>query len=264
MAVFFFLGMIFFGMSKFIFDEEVPVNQTPLKEEFDLRSNGKMQINKWVYDEKNQKMELILVTNGMKDYKTELNFSAITRENMKKELPVDVVFSDNEVYVIQISNVKKGFNQIALRLHKKELEIEESFDEENIKEDKNKGIFSTIYTDERVVKKESISKKDKNDYVLEVTNNMIDDTLKQKEELEGGIEKINKAIEGAEEEIEVQEEELLYQTTEEQVKTMNKISRLENDISNYNKEISEINVDINSMNTKIERLEQKKRDIEIN
>src|SRR5699024_4318850 len=169
-ALMFLMGAIFFGTSKMFFAEELPIQQTPINEELELKSNGKMTINKWVYDKNKEKMEVILITNGIKEYKNELSFSTVTREETNKELPVDVVYNDNEIYIIQIDQVKEEFKQIALRLYKHEKNTDEIFNKESNKKDKEKDIFSTIYTDERKVKMEEISEKKKSDYDKEEKN----------------------------------------------------------------------------------------------
>src|SRR5699024_3958318 len=123
-ALMFLMGAIFFGTSKMFFAEELPIQQTPINEELELKSNGKMTINK-------EKMEIILIKNGIKDYKKELSFSSVTRKETNKELPVDVDYNDNEIYIIQIDQVKEEFKQIALRLYKHEKNTDEIFNKES-------------------------------------------------------------------------------------------------------------------------------------
>lgn len=243
--------------------EDIPINQTELNTEYDLRSNGKFEISSWLYDEEQEIMEVVLITNGIKDYKTELNFSSVTKENTSKELPLNIVYQDKEIYILEIKNVKKGFQQLAIRLHRFEKEFDNVFDEDSINESEDDGVFSTIYTDERVVDRGSIDDKEQDQYVKEITDNMIDDTVDKIEKEEVSIEEINNIIETLSEEIVELEDDLLYQTTEEQVDTTNDIYRLEKEIEDYNKQINEKETDIKNMNTKLERLEQKKRDLKI-
>lgn len=263
MTLFFIIGFIFFGTSKLFMAENIPLNQTELNTEYDLRSNGKFEISSWVYDEDKAKMEVVLITNGIKDYKTELNFSAVTRNKIGVELPLNIVYNDNEIYIIEINNVQKEFQQLAIRLHRSEKDIDNIFDEDTVNEREDDGIFSTIYTDERAVEKESIDEKEQEQYVREITNNMIEDTISKQEEIEQSIVKKNEVIETLTNEVSELQEELLYQTTDEQVETTNEIYKLEKEIENYNKEIKDSETDINNMQTKLERLEQKKRDLKI-
>src|SRR5699024_8161963 len=216
-ALMFLMGAIFFGTSKMFFAEELPIQQTPINEELELKSNGKMTINKWVYDKNKEKMEVILITNGIKDYKNELSFSSVTREETNKELPVDVVYNDNEIYIIQIDQVEEEFKQIALRLYKHEKNTDEIFNKDSNNKDKDKDIFSTIYTDERKVEMEEISEKNTSDYVEEVTNGLIDETESDIKNQEEEIEKKEYTIGEIDKEIEELENDLLYETVDEQV-----------------------------------------------
>ena len=263
-ALMFLMGAIFFGTSKMFFAEELPIQQTPINEELELKSNGKMTINKWVYDKNKEKMEVILITNGIKDYKNELSFSSVTREETNKELPVDVVYNDNEIYIIQIDQVKEEFKQIALRLYKHEKNTDEIFNKESNKKDKEKDIFSTIYTDERKVEMEEISEKNTSDYVEEVTNGLIDETESDIKNQEEEIEKKEYTIGEIDKEIEELENDLLYETVDEQVDTNHKIENLKKEIKDYEKEIEENKTNISNMEKKIERLEQRKQDINYN
>lgn len=263
-ALMFLMGAIFFGTSKMFFAEELPIQQTPINEELELKSNGKMTINKWVYDKNKEKMEVILITNGIKDYKNELSFSSVTREETNKELPVDVVYNDNEIYIIQIDQVKEEFKQIALRLYKHEKNTDEIFNKESNKKDKEKDIFSTIYTDERKVEMEEISEKNTSDYVEEVTNGLIDETESDIKNQEEEIEKKEYTIGEIDKEIEELENDLLYETVDEQVDTNHKIENLKKEITDYEKEIEENKTNISNMEKKIERLEQRKQDINYN
>lgn len=261
-AFIFILGFGFFGTSKIYIAENIPINQSELNTEFDLRSNGKFSLNSWVYDKEKNKMEIILVTNGMKDYSSELDFTSVSKNDLKKELPLEVVYKDNDIYIIQIKKVPKNFDQVAIRLHKTERNISDVFEEDKEKSDNNK-VISTIYTDERVVEKTEIIEKDFKNYALQVTENLIEKSFANKEKLEKDIEKINSFNEELLVEIGELEAELLYQTVNEQIDTNNLIYRFERDIEMKNKDKEIMLQDIKNIEAKIERLNQKKRDISL-
>lgn len=261
-ALIFVFGFGFFGTSKLFLAEDFPINQTELNTEFDLRSNGKFLINSWIYDEEQNKMEVILVTNGMQDYTSEMNFSAVSRTNLHQELPVNVVFQDNEIFILEIDNVPKNFDQIAIRLNKTERNLSNIFDEPEFNQD-NKMTVSTIYTDERVVERKTIEELDDKGYTRRVTDSIIEQTEEQKKEIEKKIEGVNGINEEINEEIKELKSELLYQTVEEQMETNNKIYRLERDLETNKGEIETMQQDIYNLDSKIERMNQKKRDIGI-
>lgn len=260
----FIMGFVFFGTSKLFIAEEVPINQTELNTEFDLRASGKFSINSWIYDEEKNIMEVTIVTNGMKDYSSELDFSSISKSNLKQELPIETVFNDNEIYILHISKVPKNFEQVALRLHRSEKNMQDIFiEEEDIDSKTNKKLVSTVYTDERKVDRGTIELKSNRSYLLQVTEDIITETNVKKEDINKKIEKVILLNEDLNNEIEDLKKDLLYETLDEQIDTNNKIYRLEREVESKEKDIDLMRQDIKNMDSKIERLKQKKRDISL-
>jgi hypothetical protein len=260
----FILGFGFFGTSKLFMAEDIPINQSPLHEEMDLRANGKFSINDWTYDKEQGLMEVTLVTNGIQDYMTQLDFTAVSRENLSRGLPTEIVYNESDIYVIHIKDVPKDFNQMALRMNKDEKEFEDLFAEDTKSEEAEEGqIISTIYTDERVVKEEQIQDKNFNEYALEITEELIAEAQKDIEKLEGKIVVTDDIIAEIQLEIERLQTDLLYQTVEEQVETNNDVFDLQKDIEDYEKEKQVLNEDIKNLQYKMERLKQKQYDLNI-
>ena len=263
-AFLFILGFGFFGTSKLFMAEDVPVNQSPLHTEMDLRANGKFTINDWTYDEKQNLMEVTLVTNGMQDYLTQLDFTAVSREKLSKKLPTEIVYNESDIYVIHIKEVPKDFNQMALRLNKDEKDFEKLFnEEEQVKEPEENQVISTIYTDERVVKAKRIEDKNYTEYALEISEELIAIVQKEIEKLEGNIIVTEEIIAEIQQEIDRLQTDLLYQTVEEQVETNNEVFDLQKDIEDYEKEKQVLNENIKNLQHKMERLKQKQYDLNI-
>lgn len=260
----FILGFGFFGTSKLFLAEDIPINQSPLHKEMDLRANGKFSINDWTYDKEQALMEVTLVTNGIQDYMTRLDFTAVSRENLAKELPTEIVYNESDIYVIHITDVPKDFNQMALRMNKDEKDFEDVFSEDAKSEEAEEDqIISTIYTDERVVKTERIQDKNFTEYALEITEELIVEAQKDIEKLEEKIVLTDEIIAEIQQEIERLQTDLLYQTVEEQVETNNKVFDLQKDIEDYEEEKKVINEDIKNIQYKTERLKQKQYDLTI-
>ncbi|MGM9988800.1 MAG: coiled-coil domain-containing protein [Bacillaceae bacterium] len=262
-ALFFILGFGFFSTSKLYMAENLEINQTPLNTEFDLRANGKFMINDWKYDSKENKMEVILVTNGIKNYRSELDFIAVARSNMKKQLQTKVMYNDNDIYILHINNVPKDFQQVALRLVKSEISFQDIFNEEKMEVENNEAVISSIYTDQRKVKREEVTEKDMKEYAISITQSMIEVSEKQIINKEKQIKKVETVIKGLNEEIEKLKVENLYKTVDEQVETNNEIYQLEKEIEQYKAEIEKFSQDIKNITSKIDRLTQRKRDLEI-
>lgn len=263
-AFIFILGFGFFGTSKLFMAEDVPINQSPLQTEMDLRANGKFSINDWTYDKEQNLMEVTLVTNGIQDYMTKLDFTAVSRERLSKELPTEIVYNESDIYVIHIKEVPKDFNQMALRLNKDEKDFEKLFAEEELAEEPEENqVISTIYTDERVVKAERIEDKNYTEYALEITGELIADAQTEIEKLEEKIVVTDEILAEIQQEIERLQTDLLYQTVEEQVETNNEVFDLQKDIEGYEKEKQVLNEDIKNLQYKMERLKQKQYDLNI-
>lgn len=263
LSLFFILGFGFFLTSKVYMEDKIDILNTEIGKEFNLNANGTFMINDWVYDEQKNKMQITLITSKMSSYLSELNFESVARIDVQNKLETEVVYSSNDIYIININDIPKNFEQIALRLIKNDISFEEEFEQNEMVQQKEKNnIITSIYTDERKVKKEEILETDVKYYAVKVTDEMI-------EESQNEIENTNKTIESETEfiayingEIVKLKQELIYQTLEEQTATNNEIYQLEKEIETHNREIKNLELDIQSYDAKIKRLEQRKRDLE--
>lgn len=261
-AFVFILGFGFFGTSKLFMAEDVPLNQTEINKEFDLKSNGRFTIKDWTYDEEQKLMEVTLVTNGLQDYRSILNFTAVSRENLSTELPTEIVYDESDMYIIHIKEVSKDFNQIALRFNKDEKSYDELFTDGEV-EEKQDQVISTIYTDQRVVKESLIPDRNFTEYALEITGDLIAEAEQDIEELEEKSRMTEDVIVDIREEIEQLQADLLYQTVDEQVETNNDVFQLEKSIENYERDKQTISNDAKNIRAKVERLKQKQYDLTI-
>ena len=260
-AFLFILGFGFFGTSKLFLAEDIPINQTKLNEEFDLRANGNFTIKEWIYDKKENLMEVTLVTSGIEDYKTFLEFTAVSREKLNKELPTEIVYNETDIYIIHIKDVPADFNQLALRFNKGEKSYDNLFsDESTMNEDK---VISTIYTDQRVVKEKPVQRKNFNEYAIKITGELIEDAEQKINELERQQQMTDDVISEISEQIEQLQVDLLYQTLDEQVDTTNEVYELQKEITSYEKSKETLAEDIKNIRSKIERLKQKQYDLNI-
>nr|MBO2504821.1 hypothetical protein [Bacilli bacterium] len=260
-TLFFIVGFAFFLTSKVFIADELDILNTEIGKEHNLNSNGKFIIKDWVYDEKNNKMQVTLITSNMRSYLSELNFRAVARVNLDKELPTEVVYSSNDIYIIDIHEVPKNFQQVALRLVKKDILLGEEFEQESTENHNEEKLITSIYADERVVKRGSITERNVKDYAIQVTDEMIEESKKEIEELNNKIKNEKSVINRINEEIATLKNEIIYQTLEEQEQTNNSIYNMEKEIQKSNNTIENLELDIKSLEAKIERLEQRKRDL---
>ncbi|KAA0956104.1 hypothetical protein FQ085_14765 [Planococcus sp. ANT_H30] len=262
LAFMFILGFGFFGTSKLFMAEDIPLNQTELNEEFDLKANGNFTIKEWAYDKEQNMMEVTLITNGIEDYMTKLDFTAVSRERLSDELPTEIVYDESDIYIIHIKDVPKDFNQIALRFNKGKKSYDDLFAEGEAEEGKEK-VISTVYTDQRVVKEEAIPDRNFTEYALEITGELITKAEQDINELEDKSGMTDDVIAEILKEIEQLQVDLLYQTVDEQVETNNDVFQLEKSIEGYEKEKEIMADDIKNIRAKVERLKQKQYDLNI-
>lgn len=262
LTIFFVLGFAFFLSSKVFIADDLDIINSEIGKEYNLSTNGKFTIKDWVYDEQKNKMQVTLITSNMRNYLSELNFKAVARIDLKNELPTEVVYSSNDIYIINIDNVPKEFQQVALRLVKKDISFSEEFEQEVTNKKDDEKLLTSIYTDQRVVKKEGIIESDVKQYATRVTDGMIEESENEIEKINKNIESETKLIEHINNEITTLKGELIYQTLEEQTTTNNEIYKLQKEIETHNREIKNLQLDIQSYEAKIKRLEQRKRDLQ--
>ncbi|MDJ0332668.1 hypothetical protein [Planococcus sp. S3-L1] len=262
LALLFILGFGFFGTSKLFMAEDVPINQTELNEEFDLRANGTFIVKEWTYDKEQRLMEVTLVTSGIEDYLNKLDFTAVSRKNLSAELPTEIVYDESDIYIIHINEVPKDFNQLALRFNKSDKSYNEIFTEVKEEEEQNK-VISTIYTDQRIVKEEAISDRNLTEYAQEITSELIAEAERDIKSLEDNSRMTDEVIAEIQQEIEQLQADLLYQTVDEQVETNNDVFQLEKRIEDYKRDKQKISNDTKNIRAKVERLKQKQYDLNI-
>ena len=263
LTLLFVLGFGFFLTSKVFIADEIDILNTEIGKEYNLSTNGKFTIKDWVYDEQKNKMQVTLITSNMRNYLSELNFKAVARVNLENELPTEVVYSSNDIYIINIDNVPKKFQQVSLRLVKKDVSFIEEFEQDKVTNEKKKEkLLTSIYADQRTVKKDEVIETDVKHYAIKVTDEMIEESKNEITQLNKNIEGETKLIDHINNEITKLKGELIYQTLEEQTETNNEIYQLEKEIENQNRGIKNLQLDSQSYEAKIERLEQRKRDLQ--
>lgn len=253
---------VVFISSKLYMEENIPIKFNELNVVYDLKSKGKLTINEWKYDEDKNIMEVVLLTDGIKNYDNDLSFSAISRVDRKKLLDINIPYAEDDIYVVHINNVPKNFEQIALKVGRNSNEYSDLFIEGET-EEKETDTVSVLYTDQRVVKIGKVEEKNAKKYAIEVaitmTGKLQDDIISIAESNKN----IDKAIELLNVQIEEKEDDKIYQTAEEQLDTnaeihslMYKITELEAEKLS-NSELVLVN------EKKIEKMNQKKNDLEM-
>lgn len=265
-ALFIIGGFVFFYSTKLFIADEMDILNTDIGVEFAINNTSNFTINEWIYDKETNKMQVTLLTSNLTDHLSDLDFIAVAKSNLQKPLPTKIIYSTHDVYMVMIEDVPKNFEQVALRLVKNEIDLEQILSIDN--EDENKdneiknSVLVSVYADQRVVATGSVKQQKVKEYAFKITNELIEKTEVQRELLMKDIQKNTVIISRIKQEIEVLKKELIYQTTAEQDVTNNKIFNLEKEIEKYGQGNSKILADVDAFDAKIERLIQRKRDLQ--
>ncbi|MGM0924646.1 MAG: hypothetical protein ACQEWW_26260 [Bacillota bacterium] len=257
------LGFMFFLSSSFFFEEKIQILNTEINKELSLSGSGKLTIHSWEYDKNKDEMEVTLITKDVKTIDDEISFEAFQRNGDQPKLEVKNVFNEDGIYVLKIFGVSKEFQQVALDLIKiKENEFAEveGLEEENKEE---REIISTLYSDQREVKKSEIGVKTENEYALYLSDVLIEQADRELEETKKLVTQEQKKQNELEKEIALNEEKMVYETAEEQLETESIINGYEMRIDESKEKIEEIEARENVLKDKKEKLELRKREINL-
>lgn len=250
----FLLSFGFFLTSKLYITETDDVLQTAIGKEFELYGSKKITINDWAYDEEKNKMQIILITNNLSSYLTELNFYAISKLDTSKKLDTKVEYESNDIYIISINNIPKNFNQISLKIEENSI---------GSKTDDTKKQVASFYTDERVVERASLNEEELNSFAIKATDEMINEANKSITNSKKTVEDKQNQIKNIELQIAKLKQDLTFQTLEEQTETNNEIFGLKNQIISFENEIKELEIEQAAYNEKINKLKQRKKELNL-
>ena len=257
------LGMMFFLSSSFFIEEKIPMLNTELNKEKTLTGSGKLTINSWLYDENKNEMEVTLITKDVKTIDDNIIFEAFQRNGDQQSLEVKNIFSEDGIYVIKIYGISKEFQQVALdliRIKENEFENVEGLEEEK---KETKEIVTTVYSDQRVVKKKNITVKTENEYAVYLSDVLIKQAEIEFKDTRNLIQKEQKKQNELEKEIALNKENMIYETAEEQLETESIINGYQMRIDESKQKIEEFEARGMILKDKKEKLELRKREIDL-
>lgn len=249
------LGLFFMILSGYIMEEDIPVMASPINEKITLSSYENINIIKWVYDENENKMEVIIDTSNLGSEYEKISFESFQRSD-GKELDTKVIFEEDQVYMVHINNISKEYIQIAL-------EMIVNVPTENEGKFTSK-VFKTLYNDYRKVDKEKVEMHDEitnfaylNNYMIDSFENEIKDIYTEREKITDEIKQIKSNIKEL-------ESSRSYQTEDEKVETNSLISSQEMSIDSKEKDIERLKLREKLLKEKIGKREQRIREKQIN
>ncbi|MCI0767511.1 hypothetical protein [Bacillus sp. TL12] len=167
---FMFFGFFGFFTSKLYLPYEEPVYHTELKKPVTLFGNRTMTIEKRAYDPASHTVEMYLHVEGGDGEKYQ--FQAQEKANPNLQLPVKVVYQDDENMVVQVKELSPKWQAVALDVFEKnnrdvtvETKQKAEGESETSKEDEKQTFLKSFFSDQKKTEiEEGISQKSKGDY----------------------------------------------------------------------------------------------------
>ncbi|MEH7041087.1 hypothetical protein COE80_02555 [Bacillus pseudomycoides] len=267
-AGFMFVGFFGFFTSKLYLPYEEPVYHTELKKPVTLFGNRTMTIEKRAYDPASHTIEMFLHVEGGDGEKYQ--FQAQEKANPNLQLPVKVVYQDDENMVVQVKELSPKWQAVALDVLEKNnrdvtVETKQKAEGENetSKEDEKQTFLKSFFSDQKKTEiEEGISQKSKGDYAkvfIGMKQKILKEKVKQYDEVMK--QETSKQTEW-QKQITEWKNDSKYQTETEKMETDAKINSKETNISQSKEKVELYKWEQGQLKEKIKKLDEKAKDIE--
>ncbi|MEH7047696.1 hypothetical protein [Bacillus pseudomycoides] len=267
-AGFIFVGFFGFFTSKLYLPYEEPVYHTELKKPVTLFGNRTMTIEKRAYDPASHTIEMFLHVEGGDGEKYQ--FQAQEKANPNLQLPVKVVYQDDENMVVQVKELSPKWQAVALDVLEKNnrdvtVETKQKAEGENetSKEDEKQTFLKSFFSDQKKTEiEEGISQKSKGDYAkvfIGMKQKILKEKVKQYDEVMK--QETSKQIEW-QKQITEWKNDSKYQTETEKMETDAKINSKETNISQSKEKVELYKWEQGQVKEKIKKLDEKAKDVE--
>ncbi|MEB3057763.1 hypothetical protein [Bacillus pseudomycoides] len=265
---FMFVGFFGFFTSKLYLPYEERVYHTEMKKPVTLFGNRTMTIEKRAYDPASHTIEMFLHVEGGDGEKYQ--FQAQEKANPNLQLPVKVVYQDDENMVVQVKELSPKWQAVALDVLEKNnrdvtVETKQKAEGENetSKEDEKQTFLKSFFSDQKKTEiEEGISQKSKGDYAkvfIGMEQNILKEKVKQYDEVMK--QESSKQIQW-QEQITEWKNDSKYQTETEKMETDAKINSKETNISQSKEKVELYKWEQGQVKEKIKKLDEKAKDVE--
>ncbi|CAI8821599.1 DUF4097 domain-containing protein [Bacillus sp. IT-79MI2] len=265
---FMFFGFFGFFTSKLYLPYEEPVYHTELKKPVTLFGNRTMTIEKRAYDPASHTIEMFLHVEGGDGEKYQ--FQAQEKANPNLQLPVKVVYQDDENMVVQVKELSPKWQAVALDVFEKNnrdvtVETKQKAEGENetSKEDEKQTFLKSFFSDQKKTEiEEGISQKNKGAYAkvfIGMEQKILKEKVKQYDEVMK--QETSKQTEWQKQIIEWKNDSK-YQTETEKMETDAKINSKETNISQSKEKVELYKWEQEQVKEKIKKLDEKAKDVE--
>lgn len=192
---------------------------------------------------------------------TNREFQAVVAEGKTRtQLPAQLIKIYDNYYVLQVENIPVSWKNLVIDFGYVETDLSD-FDLENPTKEKEKTLQTTFEIDYRKIKEANdLEKKSKLDYVIEMTQKQIEETLKSRNEIDQSVEEMTEEIEKIEQKILENNDELVFKTGEEKEEYEQANQRLLSQKQKYEAKINELNETKQILEEKRKKLIEKNRE----
>ncbi|MCX2829888.1 hypothetical protein RGU76_27885 [Bacillus pseudomycoides] len=265
---FMFVGFFGFFTSKLYLPYEEPVYHTEMKKPVTLFGNRTMTIEKRAYDPASHTIEMFLHVEGGDGEKYQ--FQAQEKANPNLQLPVKVVYQDDENMVVQVKELSPKWQAVALDVLEKNnrdvtVETKQKAEGENeaSKEDEKQTFLKSFFSDQKKTEiEEGISQKSKGDYAkvfIGMEQKILKEKVKQYDEV---MKQESSKQTQWQEQITEWKNDSKYQTETEKMETDAKINSKETNINQSKEKIEIYKWEQGQVKEKIKKLDEKAKDVE--
>lgn len=235
--VFYIGGLIFFFTSKlWLPDQENSVAATPIGTIYTFEDRD-ITLERWEYSETQNLMEVELeMLNHSTDGVKSLYYYAI--DPNLNELPLQVIYEENNLIVLQISGLSEDWRAVSLRIKLTADDTEEL------------RFYTNSDSVEHVAEIEQLSELE---YYIQREEHNIDSYNQSISQYTDEINEYLEKIDNANTNINNMVENKKYQTEEEQLQTDEAIRQLENDIVSYQDNVAQLDSSIQDLESKVKQ-----------
>ncbi|MGE6619857.1 hypothetical protein [Bacillus mycoides] len=258
------VGFFLFFTSKLYVPYEEPVYHTELKKPVALFGSRTMTVERRAYDPASHTIEMFLHVDGGDGEKYQ--FQAQEKVNPNLQLPVKVVYQDDENIVVQVKELSPKWQAVALDVFEKNnrdvtLETKQKTEEE--KEDDKQTFLKSFFSDQNKTDvEEGISQKSKGSYA-KVFIGIEQKNLKEKVKKYDAMMKQETSKQTQwQEQITEWKNEAKYQTETEKMETDARINSKETNIKQSKDKVELYKWEQGQIKEKIKKLDEKAKDVE--
>ncbi|HDR7495157.1 TPA: hypothetical protein QCX40_005911 [Bacillus cereus] len=258
------VGFFLFFTSKLYVPYEEPVYHTELKKTVALFGSRTMTVERRAYDPASHTIEMFLRIDGGDGEKYQ--FQAQEKANPNLQLPVKVVYQDDENIVVQVKELSPKWQAVALDVFEKnnrDVTLENKQKTEEEKEDDKQTFLKSFFSDQNKTDvEEGISQKSKGSYA-KVFIGIEQKNLKEKVKQYDAMMKqeTSKQTQWQEQIIEWKND-AKYQTETEKMENDAKINSKETNIKQSKEKVELYKWEQGQVKEKIKKLDEKAKDAE--